>query len=100
MSPDNVEFALFETPLDKKGSKIRIDDPEMAAKQVQPYFDDIEEFKTYHSKKAQPATQADQEDDKVSSDTKSSDEGEGVKVDQDKVTFQEEVLSPSKVEEH
>jgi ribosomal protein S18 acetylase RimI-like enzyme len=29
---DDVEFATFETPIDKKGKKIHIDDPEMSAK--------------------------------------------------------------------
>jgi hypothetical protein len=28
-TPDNVEFALFETPLDKKGLKLSLDDPEL-----------------------------------------------------------------------
>jgi len=28
MSPNNDEFALFETPLDKKGNKIRAGDDE------------------------------------------------------------------------
>jgi ribosomal protein S18 acetylase RimI-like enzyme len=27
MSPEDVEFALFETPLDKRGEKIDINDP-------------------------------------------------------------------------
>ena len=43
--PDCVEFALFETPLDKQGKKIYIDDNEMTAKQVHPYFNNTEEFK-------------------------------------------------------
>jgi hypothetical protein len=28
MSPDDVEFALFESPLDKKGNKIMLGDTE------------------------------------------------------------------------
>jgi ribosomal protein S18 acetylase RimI-like enzyme len=38
---DGTEFATFETPIDKKGMKIQIDDPEMASRQIQPYFDDV-----------------------------------------------------------
>ena len=38
---DKTEFATFETPIDKKGNKIQIDDPEMSSKQIQPYFDDV-----------------------------------------------------------
>jgi len=32
MSPEDVEFALFETPLDKRGAKIDINDALMSAK--------------------------------------------------------------------
>ena len=42
---DDVEFATFETPLDKKGKKIHIDDPDMDEKSIQPYFDDIGAYK-------------------------------------------------------
>lgn len=31
-APDNVEFALFETPLDKKGVKLDINDPNLMSK--------------------------------------------------------------------
>lgn len=48
-TPDNVEFALFETPLDKKGAKLSCDDPALDQLSVQPYFDLVEEFKNYHS---------------------------------------------------
>ena len=41
-APDDVEFALFETPLDKKGVKLDINDPELSSKQIQPYFDSVE----------------------------------------------------------
>lgn len=47
MSPDNVEFALFETPLDKKGKKLSLTDPQIQSKSVQPYFDDVDEFKQH-----------------------------------------------------
>lgn len=50
--PDNVEFALFETPLDKKGKKLSCEDPEIDEKSVQPYFDKVEDFKNFHSKGA------------------------------------------------
>lgn len=46
MSPNNDEFALFETPLDKKGNKIRAGDDETET--IQPYFNDIEDYKVYH----------------------------------------------------
>ena len=51
--PDNVEFALFETPLDTKGDKLSCDDPTLDEKSVLPYFDSVEDFKTYHSNGAQ-----------------------------------------------
>lgn len=51
-SPDNVEFALFETPLDKKGKKLSFDDPSLDQKSVVPYFDLVEDFKNYHSNTA------------------------------------------------
>jgi hypothetical protein len=51
-SPDNVEFALFETPLDKKGNKLSCDDPSLDDKSVQPYFDLVDDYKSYHSKPA------------------------------------------------
>ena len=43
MSPDDVEFALFESPLDKKGNKIMPNDTETES--VQPYFDEIDDYK-------------------------------------------------------
>ena len=43
MSPDDVEFALFESPLDKKGNKIMLGDTE--SEPVQPYYDEIDEYK-------------------------------------------------------
>jgi len=33
-SPGGIDCAIFETPLDKRGCKISINDPDMAAKQV------------------------------------------------------------------
>lgn len=44
-SPDNVEFALFETPIDKKGKKLDLnkqDDWKELA--VQEYYDGIQDF--------------------------------------------------------
>ena len=43
--PDNVEFALFETPVDCKGRKIDVSDPDIKEKQVHPYYFDASEFK-------------------------------------------------------
>ena len=48
MSPDDVEFALFESPLDKKGNKIMEGDNE--TEQVQPYYDNIDEYKLANPK--------------------------------------------------
>lgn len=56
--PDNVEFALFETPLDKKGKKLDITDPELNSKSVQTYFLTIEEYHAY----ANPETYESNED--------------------------------------
>ena len=47
--PDNVEFALFETPLDKKAKKLDVKDPEFEDKSIQQYFSTIEEYHSYHS---------------------------------------------------
>lgn len=46
LSPNQDEFALFETPLDKKGNKILEGDEETET--IQPYFNDIEDYKVYH----------------------------------------------------
>ena len=43
--PDNVEFALFETPLDSKGCKLSVSDPDYASKCVHSYFYSPDEFK-------------------------------------------------------
>ena len=43
--PDNVEFATFETPLDKKGKKLDVTDQEMCFKSIQPYFDNLLAYK-------------------------------------------------------
>ena len=43
--PDNVEFATFETPLDKKGKKLDLCDPDMIIKSVQPYYDSLMSYK-------------------------------------------------------
>jgi uncharacterized protein YoxC len=40
-----TEFATFETPIDKKGKKLHIDDPELESKSIQPYFDDVPKYK-------------------------------------------------------
>jgi ribosomal protein S18 acetylase RimI-like enzyme len=48
--PDNVEFVTFETPLDKKGKKLDINDPEISDKGVQVYFSTIEEYQQFFSK--------------------------------------------------
>ena len=45
MSPNNDEFALFETPLDKQGKKIKEGEKRET---IQPYFNDIEDYKVYH----------------------------------------------------
>ena len=44
---DGVEFATFETPLDKKGKKIMINDPEIEFKSIQPYHDDVAAYKYF-----------------------------------------------------
>ena len=54
LSPDKIEFALMETPIDKQGKKIACDDPDIKTKQVHNYFDSVEEAKEYqeaHGKK-------------------------------------------------
>ena len=43
--PDNVEFATFETPLDKKGKKLDVNDPEMNAKSIIPYYETLLTYK-------------------------------------------------------
>lgn len=48
MSPDDVEFALFESPLDKKGNKILPGDTETET--VQPYFEEIDDYKLANPK--------------------------------------------------
>ena len=76
LSPDEVEFALFETPLDKRGAKLDINDPQMSGKQVQPYYDDIAEYKRMMEK-----DDSEEEekvlDDQISQDTKSSEKNDG-----------------------
>ena len=42
-----MEFAQFETPLDKRGLKLDLEDPDFAEKSVQSYFCTMEEFKDY-----------------------------------------------------
>lgn len=47
--PDNVEFAMFETPLDNKGKKLDVTDPQLYEKGCQPYFDNIEDYNKFNS---------------------------------------------------
>lgn len=54
--PDNVEFALFETPLDKKGKKLDVNDPDMYEKACQPYFDKIEDFYNFNNSSSNEET--------------------------------------------
>lgn len=45
-SPDNVEFALFETPIDKRGKKLDVKKQEnWKDVAVQDYYDGVEDFK-------------------------------------------------------
>ena len=50
--PDNVEFALFETPIDKKGKKLNIKKQDnWKDLAVQTYYDGVNEFKIENEKK-------------------------------------------------
>ena len=92
--PDNVEFALFETPVDCKGRKIDVSDPDIKEKQVHPYYFDASEFKMAkklkkeeEEGKAQLKIKAEE-----SADTNSSDvEQDQIKVKKSPVEKKEEV---------